>query len=85
MVTVVLGNQKMEFDTSTVEGTAALNDAMNAWQDEQIKYIQQIAEELNISDYWAMQIAYLRTRSRHTQELENQLIDMARNGATGLR
>jgi protein-disulfide isomerase len=79
---VVLGNVEMQIDTSTEEGKAAFNAVMDAWQDEQVQYIQDLAEELNISDYWAMQVAYLRTRSRHTPELEQKLLDLARSNTT---
>lgn len=79
---VMLGNVEMEIDTSTEEGMAAFNAVLDAWQDEQVEYIQDLAKELQISDYWAMQVAYLRTRNRHTPELEQKLLDLARSNTT---
>ena len=51
------------------------------------KQMQQWDRETNelsqlyfISKHWAAAVVYLRTRSRWTQALEDQLIEMARNG-----
>ena len=41
---------------------------------------REIAGLYGVSPLWAAAIWYLRQRSRWTQELENQLIEMAHNG-----
>lgn len=56
------------------------SDAMNDYQDEIVKYIQNLAKELNCSDDCAMDVYYLRTRSRHTPELEAELIKLHKAG-----
>lgn len=40
------------------------------------KYILEITKELDVSDSCAMDVVYLRGRSRWTQELENKLIKL---------
>ena len=42
--------------------------------------IEDIQNELNVSEACANDILYLRTRNRHNQDLENQLIDLHRAG-----
>lgn len=58
----------------------AMNELMKLVQDETTKYIQDLAVELKISKACAMDVYYLRTRSRWTQELEDQLIDLHAKG-----
>ncbi len=42
--------------------------------------IDKIKQELNISESCAADVFYLRTRNRHTQQLENELIDLHHAG-----
>lgn len=58
----------------------ALDKAMNEWQDEMSLYIKSVATELNIGFGQAADIVYLRGRSRWTQEKEDYLIQLAREG-----
>ena len=53
---------------------------LNDIQDETNKYIENLAKELNISVACAMDVWYLRTRSRHTPELEKKLIQLHKDG-----
>lgn len=46
----------------------------------QCEYEEKIAKELNVSIECACDIAYLRTRSRWTQEKENKLIQSHKEG-----
>lgn len=59
-----------------------LQDFLNDVQDETVSYIQELAKELNVSDACAMDVWYLRGRSRHTQELEQELIRLHKAGTT---
>jgi hypothetical protein len=52
----------------------ALNEAMDLWQDSMDEEQRQIAQDLGVSEETASSIQYLRTRSRWTQEKENELI-----------
>ncbi len=42
--------------------------------------LNSIMNERGVSEDCAMDIAYLRSRFRHTPDLENELIDLHRNG-----
>jgi hypothetical protein len=55
-----------------------LQQKQNEWDKEK----ELISAALDIDFEWADCVWYLRTRTRWTQELENQLISMARNGET---
>jgi len=57
---------------------------MNKIQDENTNYCRNLAKTLGIPYGWATDIWYLRTRSRWTQELENELIRMAKAGEPGV-
>lgn len=48
--------------------------AMDAHAEAVNKYIDEIAQKLEVSDSCAMDIYYLRSRSRWTQEAEDELI-----------
>jgi hypothetical protein len=50
------------------------NQLMKQVQDETVEYIKGVASELDVSDECAMDVVYLRGRSRHTEELEKELI-----------
>lgn len=67
-------------DMNNEETMSHLSELMNAQQDMWIQEIQEIAEQYNISDGWASDIWYLRTRSRWTQEKESEMIKQAQNG-----
>jgi len=54
--------------------------AMNAWHDEQVKHMQNVAKELGISESCANDVVYLRTRSRWSEELELELIKLHNEG-----
>jgi hypothetical protein len=54
--------------------------AMDAYHGELYQYINKLAAELGISDHVAMDVWYLRTRSRWTQDLEDRLIRAAKSG-----
>jgi hypothetical protein len=66
----------------TSEEGEVLNEMMNLWQNEMIKYEMQIASELNISAEAAQDIVYLRSRSRWSQDKENYLIWLDQNQKT---
>ncbi len=53
---------------------------MNAIHDETNEYIQNLAKELGVSEGCAADVWYLRTRSRHTPELEQILIELHKAG-----
>lgn len=55
-------------------------DMMNAIHDETTQYIKNLATELNVSEQCAADVWYLRTRSRHTPELERKLIALHNTG-----
>lgn len=67
-------------DPEDKEGMAAFYDLMNGIQDATIEYIKKLAKELDVSEYCASDVYYLRTRSRHTPELEIELINLHKNG-----
>ena len=65
----------IEFAGSGIEAVEdKFNEVMNAMQDAHIEYEQKIAAELSVSETCASNIVYLRSRSRWTQEAENELI-----------
>ena len=55
-------------------------DAMDSYHKEMVDHIIKIAEELGVSTGCAADVVYLRTRSRWTQELENELIRRSKEG-----
>jgi len=64
----------------TDENKDQIQDVINIVQDETAKYIQDLAGELQISEACAFDVWYLRTRSRWTQSLENELIQLHKDG-----
>jgi len=58
----------------------SFNEIMNMWQDSMVAGIKALAEELDITESVAGDIMYLRSRSRWTQELEDQIIAAFRSG-----
>lgn len=75
----VFGNNfciTIDSDTNMEALQNVMNEIQDAWVCEEIR----VAKEFNVSAQTAQGICYLRTRSRHTQELEQRLIDADRAG-----
>lgn len=79
----------MKNDLTTFSCEIPFDDpkAMNEFQkmmdkihDATTKYIKNLMVELNISQACAFDVWYLRTRSRWTEQLEIELIELHRNG-----
>jgi hypothetical protein len=64
----------------TKEQMRAFSEAQAAAFDETWEYIKQEAEKLKVNEEDMSLIYYLRTRSRWTQEKEDHLIELSRNG-----
>jgi len=58
-------------DPKAMEEFQAMMDAL--W-DEHNDYVRSLAKELTVSEACAADVVYLRSRSRHTNELERELI-----------
>jgi len=58
----------------------ALECFLSDCQEAQSREVYRIAEELDVSESCAIDIAYLRMRSRWTEELEDELIALHRAG-----
>lgn len=56
------------------------NKVMDEVHDANTQAIEDIAEEFGVDFQWAMDVWYLRTRSRWTEEVECELIRMAKAG-----
>ena len=67
-------------DLSKVENWDAFNEIMSDYQKEQLEYIESLAKELDVSVECAEDVNYLRSRSRHTEELEAELIRLHQEG-----
>lgn len=67
-------------DCKNKEKMKDLNEIMDKFQDEHNLYIRKFAEENNLSFICADHVLYLRGRSRWTQELENELIRLHKEG-----
>lgn len=52
----------------------------NVYYNELQEYFNNLAQELNYSITCAMNVWYLRQRSRWTQDIENQLIELDNQG-----
>jgi len=59
---------------SNETSTASYEDVLNEYYDEMEQYMRDLATELGVSVNCAHDVWYLRTRSRHTPELEAELI-----------
>jgi hypothetical protein len=59
---------------SNEASTASYEDALKEYYDELEQYMKDLATELSVSVNCAHDVWYLRTRSRHTPELEAELI-----------
>lgn len=64
----------------TSEEMAEFNRTMDLWQDAMVQDQKNIAKAFDISLSDAGLIQYLRTRSRWTQEKEDELIRLAKAG-----
>ncbi len=67
-------------DIDNPETMDAFQEMMNQHAEAVNKHIKDIAKELNVSEVCACDIVYLRTRSRHTPELEKELIKLHKEG-----
>lgn len=74
------GSFSVEIPVGDDEKMDAFQKAMDDYHDELNKLIEVEAKKLGISDLDMGDIYYLRTRSRWTQEKENYLIKLAREG-----
>lgn len=75
------GKMKLSSEDINDPGTMlVVQNEMNKQHESWDKQIQTIIDVLNISYNYASSIWYLRQRSRWTQELENRLVQMARDG-----
>jgi hypothetical protein len=59
---------------------AEIDQAYTDMENEMANNNKELAESLGVSEDYARGIFYLRTRSRWTQEAENELIRMSKNG-----
>lgn len=60
-----------------IKKMSAFQDMMDSHQDEMTKYYQQEAKRLGVSYEAAVDIIYLRSRSRWTQQKEDVLVKLA--------
>lgn len=74
------GERSITFDMDNKENMAAFNEAMVKQQDAMAEYMDKLQKELGVSDSCAADVFYLRTRSRHTPELEAELIRLHKAG-----
>ncbi len=70
----------VEIPVNDSEEMVAFNKILEEYQDECAKYIEELSRKLGISFDAAGDIWYLRGRSRWTQEKEDYLILLAKNG-----
>ena len=61
-------------EASTVSFGVSFGDVQQEYYDELEQYMRDLATELGVSVNCAQDVWYLRTRSRHTPELEAELI-----------
>jgi hypothetical protein len=68
-------NRKMTPEQNSNEAsTVSYGDVLNEYYEELEQYMRDLATELGVSVNCAHDVWYLRTRSRHTPELEAELI-----------
>jgi len=67
-------------DLNNKETMDSFQEAMDSYRDAMVKHIRGIATELDISEDCAMDVWYLRSRGRWTEELETELIRLHKNG-----
>jgi len=66
--------------TLTGKEMEEVNEAFEGYQDALIKDIDALATSLGVSRECAQDVTYLRTRHRHTEALEEELIALHRVG-----
>jgi hypothetical protein len=69
-------SEQTSSEASTVSFGVSFEDAQLEYYDEMEQYIRDLATELGVSVNCAYDVWYLRTRSRHTPELEAELITL---------
>jgi|SanBayMetagenome_1026888.scaffolds.fasta_scaffold55503_3 hypothetical protein len=69
---------KIEFNKATVD---LVQGFINSAQDAFIQEAKNISEQLGVSESCGIDILYLRGRSRWTQELEDRLIELYKQGS----
>ena len=67
-------NFAIEIPVNNPKAMEDFQKLMNDLQDETNLYVENLAKELNCSVSCAMDVHYLRSRSRWTKEIENELI-----------
>lgn len=70
----------MDMPYNDPEAMKEFQKLMDTLHDEAVLYIKQLATDLGVSEEWASDIYYLRSRSRWSQGLEDELISMAKAG-----
>jgi hypothetical protein len=71
---------EIEFNSNTTE-VDHIQEFMNSAQDAFIQEAKNISEQLGVSESCGIDILYLRGRSRWTQELEDRLIELYKQGS----
>lgn len=69
-----------EEDLKNPEKMDAFQEAMNASMDAMSEYTDSLAQKLGVTDGCALDIVYLRSRSRWTQRMEDELIRLHKAG-----
>lgn len=72
--------QNFSIDLAQVKSMEALQAFMEGVNESTSNYIRNLAKELDVSEQCASDVYYLRTRSRHTPELEAELVRLHREG-----
>lgn len=72
--------QNFSIDLAQVKNMEALQAFMEGVNESTSNYIRNLAKELDVSEQCASDVYYLRTRSRHTPELEAELVRLHREG-----
>lgn len=69
-----------EIPVNDPQAMEQFQQSMDAYHDELNRYICDLARTLNVPEACAMDVWYLRTRSRWTPELEDRLIQLHLKG-----
>jgi hypothetical protein len=69
-----------EADVQNPQTMEAFTEVMDMWQDAMDNERNSLVKELGVSTQCAGYVQYLRTRSRWTQEKEDQLIELDKKG-----
>jgi hypothetical protein len=73
---ISLTNEQLE----DPEVMLAFQDFMDAVAEEHEREVDRVMRDLDVSEGCVSDVVYLRTRSRHTPELEQRLIELYRAG-----